>query len=392
MPDRLLIRLDAAGHLTWLAQAADGRVQSGASVGAPPAPTLAQARRVVVVVPADEILLLEAPAVAKNRSQLEKAVPYAVEDQLAQPVEDMHFALAQPADGKVGVAAVARTTLAGWLDRLAQEGIRPDVVVPDALALQPGTLLIESAHSVLRFAPFGAASMDTPALVEWLGLFGDGMPPTQVYDTRLAPKLDLPLAVAHYHERVADPLVLLAHGLRGDPPIDLLQGAYAPRHRHAPARRLWRLAGGLAAAAVLLAFVHAIADRVSLQRRSDRLEAQMRELLVQNFPEMEKVGGDPAVLMKSQLQRLGGGAQESALLRMLGHIAPIIGGTTRLTTRGLEFRNGTLELAVTAPDVPTLDSIRERLATVPGLKVELTAASPGPDGFEGRLRVSGGGS
>lgn len=103
---------------------------------------------------------------------------------------------------------------------------------------------------------------------------------------------------------------------------------------------------------------------------------------------MEKVAGDPPALMKSALARLGGGETAGGLLRTLGQIAPILGSTTRLTTRGIEFRNGTLELAVTAPDVPTLDSLRERLATLPGLKVELTAANPGQNGVDGRMRLT----
>ena len=59
---------------------------------------------------------------------------------------------------------------------------------------------------------------------------------------------------------------------------------------------------------------------------------------------------------------------------------------------GFEFRNGTLELSLTAPDVPTLDLLRERLATLPGLKVELTAANPSENGVEGRIRIVGGGA
>jgi len=394
MSDRLLLRLSAHGSLAWLRLGADGLPAGTSARGLPPAPLLAAASRVTVLVPAADVLLLEAPAPTRQRAQLQRAVPYAVEDQLAQAVEDLHFALAPEAqEGRIGVAVLARSALQRWLARLDELGIRADALVPDSLALAPGMVLVEPLQATARLAPWRALSADTPHLAEWLALAqpaGDA-PPT-VLDTREAPALDLGVPVAAYRERAGDALALLAPGLATGEPLNLLQGEFAPHHRVAPSRRLWRLAAGLSAAALLLAFLFAGAEYALLQRESARLDAAQRAELLRNFPEMEKVAGEPARLMQSALARLGGGAEQGGLLRLLGQIAPVLGSTTRLTTRGLEFRNGALELSVTAPDVPTLDSLRERLSVLPGLKVELTAANPGGNGVDGRLRIVGGGA
>ena len=341
--------------------------------------------------PATEVLLLEAPAVSRNRAQLIKAVPYALEDQLAQPVEELHFALAVRVEGPtVGVAAVARRRLKSWLEELAAAGVHPDVLFPESLALPQGHLLIESGNAQLRLGPWRAAAMEPDLLAEWLEFADDGnLPEIEVFDTRFQPPQPLPLTPRAYHERQGDALVLLARGLGAELPLNLLQGEYAPRHRSAPAARWWRLAALAGGGVLLLAFAQLVLERQVLAGESERLEAAMHNVLVQSFPEMEKVAGDPPALMKSALARLGGGEASGGLLRTLGQIAPVLGSTTRLTTRGMEFRNGVLELAVTAPDVPTLDSLRERLATLPGLKVELTAANPGQNGVDGRMRLSG---
>jgi general secretion pathway protein L len=79
-------------------------------------------------------------------------------------------------------------------------------------------------------------------------------------------------------------------------------------------------------------------------------------------------------------------------LRVLAQIAPVLGSTSRIQTRGMEFRNGSLELGLRAPDVATLDAVRERLAALPGLKVVVTAANPGQDGIDGRIRIGSGGT
>jgi general secretion pathway protein L len=388
MSQRLLIRLQSNGRHAWLASGAGPSVSQQ---GLPPGQAVERAQAVIVLVPGAEVLLLEAPAVSKNRSQLAKAVPYALEDQLAQPVEELHFSLAGKVDGAtVGVAAVAHKRLKGWLDELAAAGIRPDVLLPEPLALPVGHLLIEPGSAQLRLDTWRAAAMEPELLAEWLEFAGDGsLPEIEVFDTRLQPRQALPLQVRAYHERQGDALALLARGVATEPVLNLLQGSYAPHHRSAPAARWWRLAGIGAAALLLLAFVQLVLERQVLARESARLDSAMHNVLVQSFPEMEKVAGDPPALMRSALQRLGGGEASGGLLRMLAQIAPVLGSTTRLTTRGMEFRNGALELSVTAPDVPTLDSLRERLASV-GLAVELTAANPGANGVDGRMRISGG--
>lgn len=385
MSQRLLIRLQSNGRHAWLIPGA------AAVLGLPPPETVARAQTVIVLVPGAEVLLLEAPALSKNRTQLAKAVPFALEDQLAQPVEELHFALAETVEGgSVGVAAVAHGKLKAWLAQLAEAGIQPDVLLPESLALPAGALLIESGSAQLRLGPWRAATMEPDLLAEWLEFADDGsLPEIEVFDTRFLPPLALP-RVRAYHERQGDALAVLARGLPATLPLNLLQGGYAPRHRSAPAARWWRYAAAAAAALLLLAFVQLALERQVLAGESTRLEDAMRAVLVQSFPEMEKVAGDPPALMKSALARLGGGEASGGLLRALAQIAPILGSTTRLTTRGIEFRNGVLELAVTAPDVPTLDSLRERLTTIPGLSVELTAANPSQNGVDGRMRVTTG--
>ena len=73
-----LIRLLPAGAAEWLALGRDGRVLAGPEPGLPAHP----AERSVVLVPAEAVLLLRAPRVARQRRQLELAVPYAIEDAL----------------------------------------------------------------------------------------------------------------------------------------------------------------------------------------------------------------------------------------------------------------------------------------------------------------------
>jgi general secretion pathway protein L len=141
---------------------------------------------------------------------------------------------------------------------------------------------------------------------------------------------------------------------------------------------------------IVLAFAGLGADVLRLQRLSSALDAEAQDTLRKAFPDLDAAQlarSSPAQLMRGRLERLGGVAESSGLLRVLAAVAPVLGTTTRMQTRGMEYRNGTLELSLRVSDVAALDGIRERLAGVPGLKAEVTAANPGADGVDGRIRI-----
>jgi general secretion pathway protein L len=378
MSERLLIRLLADDGLTWLAQDADGRALSGANAGAPPAQALARSQRIVVLAPAEEILLLETPGLPGARVQALKALPFALEDRLAGSVEDQHFAAPDRLDGeRIPVAVVARATLRGWLDRLARDGIRADAIYSECQILPDASIVLDGERALWRDSAAVAGACRTRDLPGWIGV--------------LDAAAEEPAARTTHDLRGGqrDALAFFAAQLRREPVVNLLQGEFAPAHRQAPARRLWRNAAMLAAAALLLLFVYFGADCWRLSRQSARLDAQARAVLHEAFPGMDKVAGDPRQLMDSAMRGLQGGGGDSGLMRLLARIAPILASTTRTTLAGMEYHNATLELALRAPDVQTLDLMRERLAGLPGLKVEVTAANSGADGVDGRLRIAG---
>jgi general secretion pathway protein L len=388
MPERLLIRLHPGGRLTWLAQDAHGRAISAANSGAPTSQALARVQRIVVVVPAEDVLLLDVPRLPGNRMQVTKALPFALEDQLASPVEELHFAVADRVDAaRMAVALVARDTLRGWLEQLAAEGIRADAMYAETQLLpssQTGCLLIEDERALWRTA-VAAGVCDVACLPDWLAALAADAGTFEALDFRTVRAPALPGVAAR---RVAQGDVLAFFAGQPEPGLSLLQGEFASMHRQAPVQQLWRNATLLAAAALVLLFAYYGADCWRLSRETARLDLAARQALHEGFPEMDKVAGDPRALMQSALTGLRGGSDASGLIAMLGRIGPALGGTRRTTLTALEYHNATLELGLRAPDVPTLDLLREQLAGF-GLKVDVTAANSGNEGVDGRLRIAG---
>ena len=396
MPDRLLLRLDSAGDPGWLRQGADGRMSAGSTRGWPPAAAIAGAGEIVVLVPAEDVLLTEARVAAKSRAQQMQAIPFAVEDQLLAPVEDLQFAATEGTGDAVGVAIVSRVMLRKWLERLAANGIRPDVLLPDSLALplapDRATALVENDRAVVRLAPSSAFVCAPSELAAWMQR-ANGRP-LDVFDFRDGATARLAVPATSYQERQRDPLAFLARSLR-KPPLNLLHGEFAPQHRAARGARWWRVTAALAAAVVALAVLDLGFEVLQLARTSARLDAAAQDAVLKAFPDVdgaELARTTPGDIARRRIERLRGGAESSGFLRVLNEIAPVLGATTQIQTRGMEFRNGTLELGLRAPDVATLDAVRERLAAQPGLIVTVTAANPGDSGIDGRIRIVNGSS
>ena len=403
MPDRLLLRLDHDGGLTWRSLGGSDRV-APSEAGAPPASMIAGADEIIVLVPAEDVLLTEVKLSARNRAQLMQALPYAVEDQLLSSVEDLHFAASQTHGEHIGVAVVAKEKMRAWLARLREVGIRADVLLPESLAVplaaESASVLIEAARVTVRLAPWSAFACSVPGLPAWLeqARAAEALRPLEVHDFRAAPApaLVLPTPVASYEERQRDPLAWLASAFNASSAaitINLLDGEFAVSHRQARGARWWRIAAALAAAVVILALLDLGADVLRLSRTSARMDTLAQEAVHSAFADIDAVQlarVSPEQLMRGRLERLRGGSDASGLLRVLAQVAPVLGSTTRIQTRGMEYRNGILELALRAPDVAALDSVRERLTMVPGLQAAVTAANPGVDGVDGRIRIDQG--
>ena len=98
MRNTLLMRADSVANdaWRWLRLDADGIPQGSIHIGSlHSAAGEGAGQRVVVLVPGTECLLTGVHIPGRNRQKLLRAVPYALEDQLSDEVENLHFALGE---------------------------------------------------------------------------------------------------------------------------------------------------------------------------------------------------------------------------------------------------------------------------------------------------------
>lgn len=371
----ILLRLLADGGSEWIET--DGVVASGWPLPQP-------GQRTVVLVPAEEVLLLEVVRGAGNERQWAQALPFVVEEQLVSPIESQHVAWTRGVhDERIRVAVVARTRLEAWLAQLRAAGIEPDVLLPETLALpwraERPALLVDGDRCLLRIGESGALSGEAdevaavvqcmealPGVDAWL--VGKGRSPLPVLEEQI---------VAHaLHAFVVPDLVL-----------NLLQGDYAPRGRAQGLVRNWRWAAALAGIALLLTLLHPLLDRHKLVGKIAAQRAEMEQLYRRVVPQASVVD-DPARRLQSALAARGLGRGDG-VVSLLAQAAPALAADGSLALDSFEFRERRLELIVQAGSVADLDALRQRL-THAGLTAEIAGTTPGTRGVQGRLRIGAG--
>ncbi|MCZ4340058.1 type II secretion system protein GspL [Sphingomonadaceae bacterium G21617-S1] len=281
------------------------------------------APRDLLIVPAEQVLILAVPLPLPSQAKRIAALPFAIEDRIADRIDAVHLALGQKSPGQKlpGSSAEGGDWLAGvvdpavmnaWVLAAEEAGLGDAAIMPDALALpipEPGRWNVQriGARILVRLPDgTGFAGLEPLFLSIWTAA---GKPPC---------------------DEVTPPdTVAIA--------LDLRQGIFArPRQGlSASARRV-----ALVAAAGLLAHgAIATADTIALRsiaaKRGAELTAQLNVSAPGRF-----TGTDPheAANIAAEILPVGGSAPPGALLPMLTRasaaLAPFGGA---VTIRGMSF-------------------------------------------------------
>ena len=395
---------------------------SGARRGDPGLGTLAEAaaaagdRRVYVLVPATEVLITSADIPARG-ARLLQALPYALEEQVAQDVERLHFAAGERrSSGRIPVAIIEEAVLAGLIERLGEVGIRPAGVYSEAQGLTriPGTLsvLIEGDRIILNDGAGMEVALQGLRPGDALASMGvlddpdesgaaDAELPRHVLvycDDDAAERYDLEFQALRQQldslevKRLPDgTLPRLAVTIGSGAGINLLQGRYAPRSAVGSLWRPWRAAAGLAAALVLVTLAGSVVRYVELSAADERLNAQVEEAFRATFPWVREVR-DPAAQLASELARLGRGTGDGPtprqFLATLESISAAMRQTSGTRIEAISYRDGVMDIRLTAPDVATLDRLRKLVDEGGRFTAKIQSTDQQTDGVKSRLQIA----
>jgi len=391
------------------------------------ATAIAQHHRLVVLVPATDVMLTEPELPPGSGAKLARAVPFALEEWVTDDIDTLHFAIGRRgAHNTTAVAVVAKSLMDEWQVRLQAAGLHAAALYADASLLpqNPGqtVLWLEGDRLSVRRASGPAFTVEVTPIEEALTVAGViGEPGAAVPDAadgtsaqaaadELAAQTPTPDSALLYctpedwarvqddfdrlHERFASlkvqllpegPLLWFGRELPHTDAINLLQGGYVAAETHGSQWRRWRVAALLA---VALLGTHIAAESLALYRinkQSAQLQTSIQQIFSQAMPGAPL--RDPRRQMQARLAQIhGGSAGPQHFLKALHGLAGAVAGRARTSVDALSYRDATLDLKITAPSVDELAQLGQ-LISKEGLTADLQSSNPVANGVEGRMQI-----
>ena len=364
---------------------------------------IASTRKTIVLVPGTEVLLAQPVLPVKGGTRLAQVVPFALEEQLAGDVEDMHFAVGKR-DDRPGtpVAALATEKMDTWLAALHAANI-PVAAVYAETAVMPEapsgvTLLIENKTIYVRRPGVPPAALDVEPLIEGLQLaLTSGSDEREHVTVYIAPddydrEQDLIEGLREFTASLQiklipdGPLALLAvNAASQQHAINLLQGSYAIKSQFKFALGPWKYAAMLAGAFIVMQLGIKGAQLWHLKRQETALDSEIKSLYSQAMPGSLPIAPEEARRrFEARLIEVRRGGQVSALMQGLNTLSTALAQAPDTRIDALSYRTNVLDLRVTAPNVDVLDKI-QRVSQEHGVTAQIQSASPRDSKIEGRL-------
>jgi general secretion pathway protein L len=367
--------------------------------------TLAAGRQVALLAPAADVALFSVQLPAGNEARLQQLAPFALEEQVSEDLDQLHFAVGarDGGTGQVAVAVASRERMQSWLAQAAALGVKPKALFAESdLAPQlPGhvTMLLAADALVLRNDSGRPVSLpaDDPglALSMVLGPEADlGAVNLSVY---AAPE-DWPqfqAAVESLRDRVGSLTVqlftsgllgLYAQGIQGSEPVNLLQGAFKPQNQGAGMWRRWRVAAALLGALVLLHVSATLWDLRTARQEARALDTEISRVYGSIFPG-QKPGPQLRRTLEARMKAAAGaGSAQGELMSLLAALAAARQNVPVATLDAMTFKPGLLQITVSAPEASALEQFSQALQAG-GYGATVASGGPTERGFKGQIEL-----
>ena len=393
MNEQLVIRLgslpqQSISWLVWSAQQQDV-IASGELATADELPQLAQRlgqRPVIALVPASDVQLKQVTLPAKPNRQLMQALPYMLEEEQAEDIEQLFLATGETEQNNgqyvQQVAICRRDKLESWLSVLQLAGFSVNRMVPDALLLPeqqlPACIQLYDQW-LLKQNHWQVAAVD----LSWWGDFLQlaALPVLHSYSP-------WPAELQQPHQLLAPelPLALLASQLEHNS-FNMLQGEYKPKRQRLGHVDKWRTSAGLFAAVLLTYLLSVQLQTWQLASESQALQQQTRTLYQQMFP------GEPIVNLSRQMQQklsVGGNEQGENFLTLLASLQQLLQGASDIKLENLRFdaKRSELRFQASGNSFQSFERLKTALEQA-GFTVELGALSNYGGKVQGSVAMRG---
>ncbi len=371
--DSLLLRDKTAAHLTDL--------------------NLSKSAETVVLIPSHIQRIFELELPKMSRSQMQKAVPFALEEQLAEDLTSLHFALGHKQKSKQTVGVISKNIMEDILHGLATINIQPTAIIPDFLALPHKAehwSIYQNAHSLVRQNQNMGYAIATELLEKLLQ--------QKLQDQK--DNIHVDLYAKKEHKISALPQLAIAFHPVEEFPIDIasiekpalnyLQAPYKSKRakRQGKINYWWVAAGSVASFIVVSLLIKTITYAV-IHHKSTNIDQQVLAQYQQLFPGSTSVV-EPRYQIGKLLAQLSSNKSSNPFLKLLAALGQAMNHNANLQLINLQFEKGALTADISANQLSSIETIA-RILQNQGVKVSQNQVKPGKHKVSAQLTLTEGG-
>lgn len=375
-------------------------------------------RPVIVLAPAIDVLTTSVDIPIRGGSRLNAALPFALEENLAEDVEKLHFAAGPRRENGVRpVAVVAREKMDDWLKQLGDAGINATQLIAEnyGLARIPGTLSLLIADDCVlfndgadtEFVMQGVLPSDTLVAAGFLTDRNDDDQDGDEHRGHLVIYCEPGDEERFSHDWIAlrqelhsvdinllpdGVLPRLAVTVASGNGVNLLQGRYGKKTDYRSQFRPWRNVAMLLVGLMAIGMIAKGVDIYRLTQEEATLQTQFAEEYRQVRPNDTREIMDPVNAVKSIKQGMGTVTGPQVFLPSMRQLSDAMAENKAAQIETISYRAGVIDVRITSPDVATLDNIQKMVSASGRFQASIQSTDQVADKISSRLQIREAGS
>jgi len=385
-------------QMTWaLFDTKQNYIDSGTQLVTQPLPQPPQ----VILLPTTAFLVTQMSIPSKKKQKIIQAVPYLLEEQLIDEVENLHFVLGErdTETHLLTVAVIAQQQLQKYLEILQPINLKSVICTLDIFAVPKpiegwGLLLLENCVLIrTQNSGFAIESHCLSLILQSIAQL-----PSQITVFGNAAKIDNSVMTELYglgipiieENQPQDEVEWWQRGLKSSKLINVLQGLYRPVNQAVIVWRPWRLTVFLLLILIIVTITTQIITLQQLENQRQQLNHQIETLYQNTFPEARKIV-NPKAQMEQQLAALRlktvSYHKKNDFLTLLTQFSPFLSQLPNLQLKRIDYLNTYFDISLATTHLQALDQLKQSLQVI-NLQLEIKTVTSHNNKVEAQLRIS----
>lgn len=325
----------------------------------------------LVLIPGQQVLMTTANLPNTNHRELQKAVPYTLEEQLITDVDQLCFALGDYDEkNQLAVGVIDKKVVETYLRLLKSYQIFPTMMLPDYLAIpyvdHRWSVVITDDVALIRTGlrcGFATHHHNIRLLLQLLlDKHKENLPEKiNVYHTSHVNRKNKEVANHQVPiENIASKNPFIYLSTWQSPPLNLLQNQYRPKFKLTNQRRRWLYVGMTAMAWLVILIGSKIIIGYDLRWHLHRLQAQVLQHYQHVFPGATIID-DPRSKIEHELNALTHNSQGSQFIRLLSRVSTVFHRFPTIHLQSIAFHDNQLTLQISTDNLTTLTQFTRTL-------------------------------